>query len=204
MLENILAVVTNFIIHVISSIGYSGVALLMSLESAAIPLPSEVIMPFSGFLVYQGRFSLLGIAFAGAIGSVLGSWATYFLGKYGGRPLVRKYGRYVLITEHDLELADIFFAKFGIWATFLGRILPVIRTYISIPAGISRVKIWPFTLACFAGSFFWSLFLGWVGFKLGENWESLRHIFRQADWLIVTLLLAGVAWWIRRHLKNRI
>lgn len=204
MIEQVLVIVTNFVINTISSLGYSGVVLLMAVESAAIPLPSEVIMPFSGFIVSQGRFSLNGIAFAGAVGSVLGSWITYWIGKYGGRPLVRRYGKYVLITEHDLNSADNFFARFGIWATFLGRVLPVIRTYISIPAGISRIRFGPFTLATFIGSYIWSFFLGWIGFKLGENWESLRHYFRQADVVIVVLIVVGAVWWVRRHLKNRI
>ncbi|MDP3740944.1 MAG: DedA family protein [bacterium] len=204
MIESILSAVTNFVINIISSLGYSGVGLLMAIESAAIPLPSEVIMPFSGFLVSEGRFTLQGIAIAGALGSVFGSWITYFIGQYGGRPLVRKYGRYVLITEHDLELVDKFFARFGNWATLIGRMLPVIRTYISIPAGIARVKFWPFTLTCFIGSYIWSFFLGWIGFKLGENWESLRSYFHKVDWLIAVLILAGLVWWIRRHIKNRI
>lgn len=203
-MPTILVAITNFIINTISSLGYGGIVFLMAIESAAIPLPSEVIMPFSGFLVSQGRFSLLGIAFAGAIGSVFGSWLTYFLGKYGGRPLVRRYGKYALITEHDLTLVDNFFARFGVWATFFGRMLPGVRTYISIPAGISGVKFWRFTLACFLGSFVWSLFLGWVGVKLGQNWEALRPIFRQIDWLIIVLVILGLAWWVRRHIKNRI
>src|SRR3990167_7785854 len=115
MIEQILSAVTNFIMSVIDSSGYIGVALLMAIESAAIPLPSEVIMPFSGFLVSEGRFTLFGIALAGAVGSVLGSWVTYWIGKYGGRPLIIKYGRYVLISEHDLNLTDKFFSKYGIW-----------------------------------------------------------------------------------------
>lgn len=204
MIEQILSVVTNFIINTISTLGYSGVAVLMAIESAAIPLPSEVIMPFSGFLVSQGRFGLWEIALAGAVGSVLGSWVTYWLGKYGGRPLVRRYGKYMLITEHDLNLADIFFAKYGIWATFFGRVLPVIRTYISIPAGISKVRFWPFTFACLVGSYLWSLFLGFIGMKLGENWESLRGYFHQMDVVIMILIVVGAAWWIHRHIKNRI
>jgi len=204
MIEQILSAVTNFIISVIDSSSYIGIALLMAIESAAIPLPSEVIMPFSGFLVSEGRFTLFGISLAGAAGSVLGSWVTYWLGKYGGRPLVVKYGRYVLISEHDLDIADRFFTRFGTWATFLGRVLPVVRTYISIPAGISRVKFIPFTVATFAGSLIWSYFLGWVGFKLGENWESLSGYFHQVDWIIVTLVVIGAAWWILRHIKNRI
>ncbi|TSA46195.1 DedA family protein [bacterium] len=204
MIGNILSAVTTFIIHTISSLGYTGVAFLMAVESAAIPLPSEVIMPFSGFLVFQGRFGLLGIAIAGAMGSVVGSWVTYWIGKYGGRPLVQKYGKYVLISHRDIEIADNFFAKFGTWATFFGRVLPVVRTYISIPAGISKVKFGRFTIATFVGSFVWSLFLGWIGLKLGENWESLRQYFRGADVVIVVLIVIGIVWWVRRHLKNRI
>jgi len=176
----------------------------MAIESAAIPLPSEVIMPFAGFLASEGRFTLFGISLAGAAGSVLGSWATYFLGKYGGRPLIVKYGRWVLITEHDLNLADNFFAKYGTWAAFIGRVLPVIRTYISIPAGIARVKFWSFTIATFVGSFIWSYLLGWIGFKLGENWESLSGYFHQVDWIIAILIVIGAAWWVRRHWKNRV
>lgn len=174
----------------------------MAIESAAIPLPSEIIMPFSGFLVSQGRLSLQGIAFAGALGSVFGSWVTYGLGRYGGRPLIVKYGRFVFISEHDLNLADIFFAKYGIFATFLGRILPIVRTYISIPAGISRVSFWPFTFTCFIGSYIWSLLLGFIGFKFGENWESIRGYFHQIDWVIGIVLVAGAVWWIRRHVSN--
>jgi len=204
MIEQILSAVTNFIMSVIDSSGYIGVALLMAIESAAIPLPSEVIMPFAGFLASEGRFTLFGISLAGAAGSVLGSWATYFLGKYGGRPLIVKYGRWVLITEHDLNLADNFFAKYGTWAAFIGRVLPVIRTYISIPAGIARVKFWSFTIATFVGSFIWSYLLGWIGFKLGENWESLSGYFHQVDWIIAILIVIGAAWWVRRHWKNRV
>lgn len=204
MIQQIFAILTDFVIKVIDALGYPGVALLMAIESAAIPLPSEIIMPFSGFMVFEGRFTLHGIAMAGAIGSVFGSWVTYWLGKYGGRPLIIKYGHWVLITEHDLNLVDRFFARFGSWATFIGRVLPVIRTYISIPAGISRVPFWPFTLTAFLGSYIWSYFLGWIGFKLGENWPSIRGYFHQVDWVIAALLLAGAVWWIRRHIKNRV
>ena len=203
-MQILLTTLTNFIINTISNLGYGGIIFLMGIESAAIPLPSEVIMPFSGFLVSEGRFTLFGIALAGAVGSVIGSWATYWIGRYGGRPLIIKYGRWVLITEHDLNLVDNFFAKYGLWATFVGRVLPVFRTYISIPAGIAKVKFWPFTAACFIGSLIWSYFLGWIGLKLGENWESLKGYFHGADWVIGIAILLGAAWWIRRHFKNRV
>ena len=204
MLGSILSAITTFIISTISLLGYSGVALLMAIESAAIPLPSEVIMPFAGFLVTEGRFTLFLAALAGAVGSVLGSWVTYWLGRYGGRPLVQKYGKYILISEHDLNLADKFFARYGTWATFFGRILPGIRTYISIPAGISKTKFWPFTLTCFVGSFLWSYLLAWIGFKLGQNWEALKPLFRKFDVAIVVLIVIGLVWWIRRHIKNTV
>jgi membrane protein DedA with SNARE-associated domain len=204
IIDTILAPIVQFVIDTISVLGYPGVALLMAIESAAIPLPSEVIMPFSGFLVSEGRFTLNGIALAGAIGSVFGSWVLYFIGKYGGRPLVRKYGKYALISEHDLDLSDRFFKRFGFWATFIGRVLPIIRTYISLPAGISKVSFWPFTLAAFVGSFIWSYFLGWIGFSLGANWEGIRVYFRRVDWLIVLLIVVGLIWWIRQHWKNRL
>jgi membrane protein DedA with SNARE-associated domain len=204
MLSHLLASVTGFILQVINSGGYVGIMFLMGLESAAIPLPSEIIMPFSGFLVHAGRFTLLGIALAGAIGSVLGSWLTYFIGKYGGRPLVRKYGHLVFVTYEDLEMVDGFFNRFGHWATFLGRMVPVVRTYISLPAGVTRVKFWQFSVTCFIGSFLWSLFLGWIGLKLAQNWEALHPIFQKVDLLIVLAAVIGITWWVRRHLKNRV
>lgn len=204
MVNAILAGVSNFILHTIQAGGYGGIIFLMGIESAAVPLPSEIIMPFSGFLVHAGQFSLLGIALAGAVGSVIGSWLLYFIGRYGGRPLAQRYGHLVFVTYEDLAMVDGFFNRFGHWATFLGRMVPVVRTYISLPAGVSRQRFWPFTISCFLGSFLWSLFLGFIGLKLGQNWESLKHVFRQIDWVVLVLLLAGIVWWVRRHLKDRI
>src|SRR5258708_3606188 len=133
---SLLAIVSSWIVHVISVGGYAGIVLLMAIESAAIPLPSEVVMPFSGFLVAQGRFTLAGIALAGAIGSVIGSAVLYAIGYYGGRPLALKYGKYIFINHSDLERAEKFFVKHGDLANFLGRILPILRTFISFPAGL--------------------------------------------------------------------
>ncbi|OGE80532.1 MAG: alkaline phosphatase, partial [Candidatus Doudnabacteria bacterium RIFCSPHIGHO2_01_FULL_45_18] len=171
MITDLLIAITTWITNVISSMGYLGVALLMAIESAAIPLPSEIIMPFSGFLVGGGRFTLLGLAIAGAAGSVLGSLLTYYIGYYGGRPLVAKYGHLIFLSTVELELTERFFKRFRYTATFLGRILPVIRTFISIPAGIAKAPLIPFTVNAFVGSFIWSYFLAWLGFKLGENWN---------------------------------
>lgn len=203
MLSNILSAVTNFIINTISTFGYPGVTVLMAIESAAIPLPSEIIMPFGGYLVFTGRFSLFGIALAGAIGSAIGSAVTYWIGLKGGRPLVERYGKYVFISQRDLDLADRFFAKYGSLSTFIGRLLPVVRTFISIPAGIARVSFWKFLWYSFFGSFIWSWLLGYFGMKLGENWQLLREKLRGLDSLVVILIVAGAAWWIWRHLKNK-
>jgi len=176
----------------------------MAIESAAIPLPSEIIMPFSGFLAAAGRFNLFALALAGAVGSVIGSWVTYALGYYGGRPLVERYGKYVLITHHDLDLAERFFKKFGAWSTFIGRMLPIVRTFISIPAGIAEEPLGSFTLAAFVGSFIWSYFLAWLGKTLGNNWHILSSYFHKFDVVIVVVIAFGIIWWVRRHWKHRI
>src|SRR5208282_6739411 len=139
MITRIISVLSVFIIGVISSAGYLGIVALMAIESACIPLPSEVIMPFSGYLVYAGRFHLLWVATAGALGCNLGSLVAYEIGFYGGRPLVERYGRWILMGRRELNLADRFFAHWGYLAVFIGRLLPVIRTFIALPAGIARM-----------------------------------------------------------------
>ncbi len=203
MIHSILAAISGFIIGTISLLGYSGIVLLMAVESACIPLPSEVIMPFSGFLVYDGRFNLWLVALAGAIGCVVGSIVAYWVGAYGGRPLIEKYGKYILISHHDLDLADRWFKKHGDSAIFFSRLLPVVRTYISFPAGIARMRFWHFIAYTFVGSYIWSLGLGYIGLKLGENWENLKKYFHGADYIIAALIIIGIVWWIWRHLKNR-
>lgn len=201
-MENILSVLSHFVTNTISSLGYGGIVALMGIESANIPLPSEVIMPFSGYLVYTGRFSLWGIALSGGIGCLLGSWLSYWIGAAGGRPLIERYGKYILISHHDLNTADKWFAKWGDITVFIGRLLPVIRTFISFPAGIAKVNFWKFSAYSFIGSVIWSYFLGWVGFKLGENWDSLKDYFHKFDYAIVTLIILGIIWYVWRHIKN--
>jgi membrane protein DedA with SNARE-associated domain len=203
MITELINILTGFIINVISSLGYPGIALLMAIESAAIPLPSEIIMPFAGYLVSEGRFSLTGIAFAGAIGNTLGSIVTYYLGAYAGRPLIERYGKYILISRHDLDLADRFFARFGLLSTFVGRLLPVVRTFISIPAGIARVPFGKFIVYTFVGSLFWSWVLGYFGLLLGPRWASLRERAHGLDVAIVILIVLAGIWWVWRHLKHR-
>ncbi len=201
-MSSLLSAVSSFIISTIDKMGYGGVVLLMGIESANIPLPSEVIMPFSGYLVWAGRFSLFWVALAGALGCLWGSLLSYWIGMRGGRPLIERYGKYVLISHSDLDLADRWFGKWGEPTVFIGRLLPIIRTFISFPAGVARVNIWRFSLYTFIGSFVWSLFLAWVGQKLGENWEAIRLYFHDADKVIGVLIIAGIIWWIWRHVRS--
>ncbi len=202
-MSSIITVLTNFIVHVISAAGYTGVAALMAIESAAIPLPSEIIMPFAGFLAGEGRFNLWLLALAGGLGSAIGSAITYWLGRYGGRPLIERYGKFVLISQRDLDIADRFFARFGLWSTFIGRLLPVVRTFISIPAGIARVRFVPFVFYSFLGSVLWSLVLAYFGLRLGPEWIKLREKIHGLDYLIIGLIVLGVVWWVWRHFKHR-
>lgn len=202
MLENIIAAVAIWIMSVISSIGYGGIVLLMAIESACIPLPSEIIMPFAGFLVSKGEMTLFGIALAGAIGCVVGSIPAYYLGMYGGRPLVEKYGKYVLISHKDLDMADDWFAKHGEIIIFIARLLPAIRTFIAFPAGVARMNMPKFIVYTFVGSFIWCYALGYIGMKAGENWESLGQYFHQFHYVIIALGIVFVAWYLHRHFKN--
>jgi membrane protein DedA with SNARE-associated domain len=202
-MTGILGQLTSFVTHVISSSGYFGIAGLMALESSAVPLPSEVIMPFAGYLVSTGTFTLLGITLAGAIGSAVGSAVLYGIGYYGGRPLLEKYGRYILIRHKDIDRADHFFQKYGNASNFIGRILPVVRTFISFPAGVAKVNFKKFIFYSFIGSFIWSLFLGYIGLKLGQNWETLKTYFHGLDYIIIAAVLIGVIWYVNRHLKGK-
>ena len=202
MASNILLFVANWIMGVISSLGYTGIILLMAIESANIPLPSEIIMPFAGFLVSEGQMNLWLAGLAGAIGCALGSALSYWVGYVGGRPLIEKYGKYILISRHDLDLADKWFAKYGQITVFVGRLLPVVRTFISFPAGISKMNFWRFIIYSFVGSLPWCILLAYVGEKMGENWDSLRKYFHGFDWAILSLIVIGIIWYVWRHIKN--
>jgi len=202
MIEKLIGVLAGFIIGTISALGYGGIVLLMAIESACIPLPSEIIMPFSGYLVFTGQMQLWAVALAGASGCVLGSLLAYWLGAVGGRPLVEKYGRYVLISHHDLDLADRWFQRHGDITIFIGRLLPVVRTFIAFPAGVARMPLWRFNLYTFAGSFIWCWALAWIGMQLGQNWNTLGIYFHRFDALIGVVLLAGIIWYVWRHLNH--
>ena len=174
MIARIIEILSAFIVATISTLGYSGIVLLMAIESACIPLPSEIIMPFAGYLVSTGHMNIWGVGFAGAVGCVLGSTVAYGVGSYGGRPFIEKYGRYVLVSRHDLDIADRWFARYGEIIIFTSRLLPAIRTFIAFPAGVARMNIKRFIIYTFAGSLPWCLGLAYVGQKLGEKWNKDR------------------------------
>ena len=202
MLEKLIAAVATWIIGIISSMGYGGVVLLMAIESACIPLPSEIIMPFAGYLVSKGEMTLFGIAMAGAIGCVVGSIPAYYLGLFGGRPLAEKYGKYVLISKRDLDMADRWFATHGEIIIFIARLLPGVRTFIAFPAGMARMNMPRFIVYTFVGSVIWCWALGYIGMKAGENWEQLSVYFHQSHYVIFAGGLAFVAWYIWHHFKK--
>ena len=202
MIEKIVGLLAAWIMGVISNMGYGGIVLLMGIESACIPLPSEVIMPFAGFLVFKGEMLLWAVALAGALGCVLGSIPAYYLGIFGGRPLVEKYGKWVLISAKDLNWADQAFAKHGDIIIFIGRLLPAVRTFIAFPAGVARMPMGKFISYTFIGSFIWCYLLAFAGFIMGEHWESLKVYFHQFHYIIAGAGLIFVIWYIRRHFKD--
>lgn len=206
MLDSIIAPIAAWIVGVISAAGYAGIAGLMALESACIPLPSEVIMPFAGYLASTGRFSLVLAATAGAVGCNVGSTLAYAVGARGGRGLVERWGHYILLNPGDLDQAERFFRRFGGPAVLVARLLPVIRTFIALPAGIARMPVLPFQLYTFIGSWPWCYGLAYIGYLLGEHWEfdpRLRAAMRQFDFAIVGLLVLGLGWFIYRHFRHR-
>ena len=203
MVTRTLEALASFIIFVISMMGLPGIVLLMAIESACIPLPSEVIMPFAGYLVSQGKYSLWSVGLAGAIGCVVGSVPAYYLGMYGGRPLIEKYGKYILMSRHDLDMADRWFQRHGEATVFFARLLPVIRTFIAFPAGVARMEMKRFIAYTFAGSLPWCLGLAYIGMVMGERWPVLREYFHKFDLLIGAAIVAGIVWYVRRHLRNR-
>jgi membrane protein DedA with SNARE-associated domain len=205
MIAKIIEFVSGIIVATISLLGYSGIVLLMAIESACIPLPSEIIMPFSGYLVSTGQMNLWLVGLAGAAGCVLGSLVAYWVGSKGGRPLIEKYGRYVLVSSHDLDLADRWFANYGEIIVFVSRLLPAIRTFIAFPAGVARMNLKRFVIYTFAGSLPWCLGLAYVGQKLGEKWnqdDTLKTWFHRFDFVIGIVVVLLAAWWIWRHIKH--
>ena len=198
--------ILELIAHLYGVMGWPGVILLMGVESASIPLPSELVMPLSGWMLIQAKglspWYVVMAGFYGALGNLLGSLAAYWLGAWGGRPLLERYGRYLLITQRDLERADKWFARYGGWAVLLSRILPVVRTFISFPAGVVKMPLLKFSVLTFLGSFPWSLGLAYGGYVLGANWEALRGAMRPFDIPILAVGVMLISLYIYRHVRH--
>ncbi len=189
-------VLAGAITQLISSAGYLGVFLLMTLESAALPVPSEVVMPFAGYLAYKGVFDLLLIGIVGAAGCTLGSVMSFYVGLKGGRPFIKKYGKYVLLNEGHMHLAESWFERYGDSAVLFSRLLPVVRTFISLPAGIGKYDLRKLVVFSFAGSLPWTLALAYVGFSLGAYWERIIGFFNGLDIVIVAAVALSAFYFI--------
>jgi membrane protein DedA with SNARE-associated domain len=206
MLDHVISVLVTWIVEVISAAGYFGVVLLMAIESACIPLPSEAIMPFAGYLASIGQFSLIGAATAGALGCNVGSTIAYVIAAHGGRRAFERWGAYVLVSHTELDHAEKFFARYGAATVFVGRLLPVIRTFIAFPAGLARMPMLKFQIYTFLGSWPWCFALAYVGYVLGTRWDSdpaFRNFFHRFDVAIVAVVLAGFAWFIWSGWRQR-
>ena len=199
----IISTIGNWALSVINSTGYVGIFILSALESAAVPIPSEVVIPFSGFLAAGGKFSLWGIVAVATLANLAGSVVLFLIGRSGGRWILERYGKYVLIHKKDLDAADKWFSRYGTAAVFWGRMLPVVRTFVSLPAGVAKMNIGRFSLFTFLGALPWNLLLAILGFKAGNNWDMLHSYFRKADIFIVILVIAGAALYVARHLRHK-
>ncbi len=206
MTEKIVALVFQFVIHVINASGYAGIAGLITMNSCGIPIPSEAIMPFSGYLAYLGRFNLFFVAIAGAVGCNIGSAIAYWIGAKGGRPLVARYGKWVLMNAHDLDLMTRFFEKYGSIAILIGRMLPMVQTYVAFPAGVGKMPRLRFHIYTTIGSLVWYFCLAWVGMKLGQSWNTdprLQEAFHRFHLAVELTVVAFLMWFLWAHINRR-
>lgn len=194
-----IAALAALLLKIIGRLGYSGVVLLMAAESACIPLPSEIIMPFAGYLAFTGAMSVQGAALAGTLGCLIGSLIAYGVGARGGRRWLERHGQLLLIRPADLDAADRWFARHGEATVFFARVLPVIRTFIALPAGVAHMNLLRFSVYTVLGSYLWCLALAWIGARLGQHWASLGPYFHKMDTVILVLAITGLIWYVRRH-----
>lgn len=192
----------HFMTEVIGDYGYYAVLVLMILESACIPIPSEVTMVFGGFLVSRGRLDFFWVGMLGTLANVLGSWLAYWVGLRGGRPLIERWGRYIFLREHELDRAEVWFEKHGEAAVFVSRLLPVVRTFISLPAGVAKMPFVKFTVYTFLGCLPWTFALTWAGFLLGENWETFLKYGEPVSIAIGVVILGLLVWWLVRRARR--
>jgi membrane protein DedA with SNARE-associated domain len=186
----------EFITSFIGQLGYSGIFFLMILESALIPIPSEIIMPFSGFLSSTGRLDPFLVTLSGSLGNVVGSVLTYYLGIKAGRKVILRYGKYILFRKEHLEITENLFRRYGDKISFAGRLLPVIRTYVSLPAGIGKTDFKKFVIYSFAGSLVWNSMLVYVGMNLGRNWKNIDKYSVYLDVAAVLSVAAFIVWFV--------
>lgn len=206
MSEKIVALVFQVVIQVISAGGYAGIAGLTALNSCGIAIPSELILPFSGYLVFTGRFNLFFVVIAGSVGCNLGSAIAYWIGAAGGRPLVTRYGKWVLMSEHDLDRMTRFFSRYGSIAILIGRMLPVVQTFVAFPAGIGKMSRLRFHVYTTVGSLIWYFCLSWMGMKLGARWQTdprMHEWFHRFHLVVELALVAGIVWFVWSHLRRR-
>lgn len=197
------AYLVELFIKVISDAGYMGLTFLMALESMIAPVPSEAVMPFAGFLIYQGKMHWEAVVFFSTLGSIIGSLLSYYIGMNFGRPLVVKYGRYLFLNEHHLELTEKFFRKFGQKTIFISRFIPVVRHFISLPAGTARMNIWLFAVYTISGAAIWNLFLAYLGYRLGSNWSVIRTYSEKLDMIIILLIMLGIGYLYVQNRKKK-
>ncbi len=203
MFSEILGFLAQLAIQVISLLGYFGIFALMALESTFFPIPSELVMPFAGYLAFQGKMNFWLVALLGGLGATAGSVLSYYMGYYGGKPFLKRFGKYFLINDEDMEWTENWFRKHGEKTIFVSRFIPVVRHLISGPAGIFRMDVRKFIIFTFAGAFLWSLVLTYAGYYLSSRWEEVSHFLRPFSFLVVAILLAVAGWYIWRHLKRR-
>ena len=202
-MSHIVNALIDFCTNLIGDWGLPAVFLLMVLESACIPVPSEAIMLFAGFAVSKGDMSLFGAVTVGVAGNILGSWFAYWVGRYGGRPFVDRYGKYVLLRHHHLEVAERWFARYGPATVFFSRVLPIVRTFISLPAGFANMAFWRFTFYTVIGCVPWVLMLGYVGVKVGDNWEHIQKRLDYLNYVVIVGVVLLIVWWaVRRHARR--
>ena len=189
--------------HIIGSIGYTGVFLLMIAESMVLPVPSEAVMPFAGFVVAEGTLSWVGVVLSATLGSIVGSLIGYAIGRFGGRPFVARFGKYLLLDSEDLAMTDRFFQRRGGITILICRFIPIVRHLISIPAGMGKMRILPFAVFTIAGAGVWNAFLTWCGFMLKKNWTVVTRYSHVIDIVVVVLLAALVVLYVARHIMKR-
>lgn len=206
MIEQAIQLVTHFIITTIDNTGYSGIFILMAAESALIPIPSEITMPFSGYLAQIGRFNIYSVILVGAFANLIGSMIAYGLGYWAEehllRTLIKKFGRFLLLSEHEYDRSERWFRKYGEKIVFYSRLLPVVRTFISLPAGIAEMNFWKFTYLTFLGSLIWSAFLTYLGYYLGKNWHSIEIYYRRFEIFIIIIIVVVGIYYLYKKLKH--